>query len=490
MKVVARPAQAAPLRAADTEALAPKAESKSAAAAKPSIAQTTVTPLQAVPAETQPAQRSAVEKESPRVNAPQRDVSPPVARTAKSEPTEKAILHTLPAQDSVPAKETRSHRTPEASRASVTPAPAVRRNPTPITLPNARTEPRVSRAATPPLTQAVPDAVPKEIKISAPPLSAPVEQEVPRVMGQTPVLTSFDAPRERMSEPQPGVQSARIVPPPTEKQPHSDFPANSSVRISDLPRTTDAPDLNRESAPTLRVTQAVLPPDSPMPASSMISGKPVAESTVNSAAARPAQASGEPTHTAAPSPETASEHPSAGAASNATTRETLARVEAAVPTPRTRLTVEQIRELQALVSRAMQSSQAMADGSARATFNWAPEGFGALRFSIISRDAGVRIEISSDRREVVKALEEGRANMERVIADLGMRMERFEVRLRAPEFTDTLPPPQQDGRYPERNSNAEPGGGDAAFIERSMEASPEDAEPARRYSLAEHEWVA
>jgi hypothetical protein len=161
-----------------------------------------------------------------------------------------------------------------------------------------------------------------------------------------------------------------------------------------------------------------------------------------------------------------------------------------VPTPRTRLTVEQIRELQAMVARALQSAQTQADGTARATFNWTSEGFGPLRFSIITRDDGVRIEISSNRREVVKALEEGRANMERVMADLGLRVERFEVRLRAPEFSDSLPQPRPDGGYPERNSNAEPGSSDAVSIDRTVESSGEEAEPARRLSLAEHEWVA
>jgi flagellar hook-length control protein FliK len=176
--------------------------------------------------------------------------------------------------------------------------------------------------------------------------------------------------------------------------------------------------------------------------------------------------------------------------SHATNRETLARVEGTVLSPRTRLTVEQIRELQAMVSRALQSAQALADGSAQATFNWAPEGLGPLRFSIVTRNDGVRIEISANSREVVKALEDGRANVERIIADLGLRVERFDVRLRAPGFSDSLSQPQADGRHPERNSNTQPDGGDALSIERSVEASLEEGEPATRLSLAEHEWVA
>jgi hypothetical protein len=344
----------------------------------------------------------------------------------------------------------------------------------------------VSQETSLPPKQAAFDAAPRETKTAAPPLGASAEQQATRVAGETQVLSSFDAPRERPNERPSAAQTTRMVSPSTEKPSRSDLPANPAVRAADAPKATDAAELNRETPSSPRIP-TVLPSDFPRPATS---GKPAAELAVNGTSSRPAPSSGEPTHAAAPSPETASEHPSAAAASNATTRETLARVEAGVPTPRTRLTVEQIRELQALVARAQQSAQALADGSTRATFNWAPEGFGPLRFSIISRDAGLRIEISSNRRDVVQALEEGRTSVERIIADLGLRVERFEVRLRAPEFSDALPQPRQDGQHPERNSNAEPGSGDAVSIARSVEASPEEAEPARRYFVAEHEWVA
>ncbi|MCX6600593.1 MAG: flagellar hook-length control protein FliK [bacterium] len=338
--------------------------------------------------------------------------------------------------------------------------------------------------------QAVFDAAPRETKTVAPPLGASAEQQAARVAGETRVLSSFDAPRERPNEPPSAAQTTRMASPSPEKQSRSDLPANPSVRAADAPKATDAPELNRETPSSPRIP-TVLPSDFPLRGvSSATSGKPAAELAVNGTSSRPAAPSDESAHAAASSQETASEHPSAAALSNATNREALARVEAAVPTSRTRLTVEQIRELQALVARALQSAQGLADGSTRATFNWAPEGFGPLRFSFVTRDDGVRIEISSNRREVVQALEEGRANMERTIADLGLRVERFEVRLRAPEFSDSLPQPRQDGGHPERNSNAEPGSSDTVSIDRSVESSGEEAEPARRLSLAEHEWVA
>ena len=483
MKVVAQPAQSGPMRTADTETLAPKPESK------PAATQVTVAQTRAAPSDNKPAPRSAVEKEFPRVNARGQVLSPPVALAAKPEQTDKTVPRSLPGQDSAPAMRPRGMI--ETSRASVTLPRTTRRDSAPGASRDMRTEPRVSYETSLTPKQAVFDAAPRETKTVAPPLGASAEQQATRVAGETQVLSSFDGPRERPNEPPSAAQTTRMASPSPEKQLRSDLPANPSVRAADAPKATDGPELNRETPSSLRLQPSVLPSDSPLRAvSSATSGRPAAELAVNGSSSRPTPPSDESTHAAAPSQETASEHPSATAQSHATNREALARVEAAVPTPRTRLTVEQIRELQAMVARALQSAQTQADGTARATFNWTSEGFGPLRFSIITRDDGVRIEISSNRREVVKALEEGRANMERVMADLGLRVERFEVRLRAPEFSDSLPQPRPDGGYPERNSNAEPGSSDAVSIDRTVESSGEEAEPARRLSLAEHEWVA
>jgi hypothetical protein len=232
-----------------------------------------------------------------------------------------------------------------------------------------------------------------------------------------------------------------------------------------------------------------MPMDSPTPPVSFaVPAKPAAESGSSGSAARTAPPASESSGTPVQQP--ASEHPSAAAMSNATAREALARVESAVPSPRTHLTVEHIRELQALVSRALQSAHTGADGSAQANFNWTPEGFGSLRFTIVSRRDGVQIEISAGRRDVVEALEEGRASVERMIADAGLRVERFEVRLRAPEFSDSLLQPREDGQHPERNSSAQWESDDATFVEQDSDDSVDETVPQRRLSLAEHEWVA
>ena len=491
MKVVARPAQtaASPVTVSDT--LLSKSESKPSVPAKPSTTQTTVTRLQATLSEIKPAPRAAVERELPRVITRQEIPSPPIASAAKPETADKTLPRIPVAKDSATAVRGQSRETIETPRAAAAPARTIRRDEAPIPSRDARTERRVPTETALPRRPVVFDATQKETKTIVPPPAAFAPPPSARAAGETRVLPSFDPPREHPSERFVAAQTARVVSPAVERRPRSESPVGPSLRAADAPKANDAPVLKSETVTSPRIQPPVPPPDSPLnvlpPATP---AKPAEELAKNSSSSRSAPATDETVRTAAASRQSSGEQPTAAAVSGATTRETLARIEAAVPTPRTRLSVEQIRELQAMVSRALQTAQTRADGTAHATFNWAPEGFGFLRFSIVTRSDGVRIEIASNRRDVVEALEEGRAGVERMIADLGLRVERFEVRLRAPEFSDSLPQPQQDGRHPERNSNAEPGSSDAVPIEPSEEAARDEAAPVRRRSLAEHEWVA
>jgi hypothetical protein len=293
----------------------------------------------------------------------------------------------------------------------------------------------------------------------------------------------------------------------TERAQHSDTPRPSSEKLvsnapaspassfsettalrGDMPlefsRAAEIPRASGESIPLRApLPDMALPPQTATPPV-----KSDSETVTDRAVSRSTPSSSE--IASAPTPQSAGEHPSATLVAQATARETLTRLEAAVPTARTRLTVEQIRELQALVSRAVQGARTKSDGSTQATFNWRTESFGPLRFTIVSRSDGVSIEISSDRREVVEALEEGRTGMERMIADAGLRVEKLEVRIRPGEWSDFLPQTGENGRHPERNSNARPETPQAPLVEHEADDAREEVWLRPRVLHSEHEWVA
>lgn len=189
-------------------------------------------------------------------------------------------------------------------------------------------------------------------------------------------------------------------------------------------------------------------------------------------------------------PRVSEENAQTVSASQTSSRETPVRLESTVPLMRTRLTIEQIRELQAMTTRALQSVQKAADGTAQTSFNWSPEGLGTLRFNIAARSDDVRIEISSSRRDVVEALEENRGTIERMIGDLGLRVERFEVRLRTSDVNNQLPQTGQDGRHPERNPQANEGSSSPQLPDIAEDEVREGPAVPTKKSMADHEWVA
>jgi flagellar hook-length control protein FliK len=159
-----------------------------------------------------------------------------------------------------------------------------------------------------------------------------------------------------------------------------------------------------------------------------------------------------------------------------------------VQTLRPRLTLDQIKELQEMVSRAMSQTRVNLEGASEATFNWAPEGLGSMRFRITSSKDDVRIEIASNRRDVADMLESGRGTIERMIGDLGLKVERFDVKMRMEADPRETPGQSYEHRHhrqdPETRESLPGGlvpGGDAAA----------ETEPVIRKPLVpDHEWVA
>jgi hypothetical protein len=157
---------------------------------------------------------------------------------------------------------------------------------------------------------------------------------------------------------------------------------------------------------------------------------------------------------------------------------------------RIKFTAEQIRELQAMVTKAVQSARISASGSQEATFNWNVENLGAIRFRIVSRQDDVRIEISSPRQDVVNALEDGKGVVERMITDVGLRVEKFDVRVTAsgrdPEWTNQA---HERGDRPSRQSETDTGF--AGSGNGLSEGGSSDEPVVRRMPVgADHEWVA
>ncbi|MDD5088750.1 MAG: flagellar hook-length control protein FliK [bacterium] len=156
---------------------------------------------------------------------------------------------------------------------------------------------------------------------------------------------------------------------------------------------------------------------------------------------------------------------------------------------RPRLSAEQVREIQTMVARSVANTRTTVFGESSARFSMQHATLGALQFRITTRQDDVAIEISSPHRETTEALEEGRPAVERAIADLGLRVERFEIRQRD---VNALQDPMNRGldseRQPTRDhaaSSAEEAWADGGFDSGESE-NPVEGQPL----LAEHEWVA
>jgi hypothetical protein len=96
-----------------------------------------------------------------------------------------------------------------------------------------------------------------------------------------------------------------------------------------------------------------------------------------------------------------------------------------------RFTADQIRELQEMVNKALQSSQAMQSDTPEAHFNWNSPEFGALRFKIATHENEVSVQIASSRQEVVDTLEQSKAVVERIFFDQGLKIEKFDIQYRS-----------------------------------------------------------
>jgi hypothetical protein len=155
---------------------------------------------------------------------------------------------------------------------------------------------------------------------------------------------------------------------------------------------------------------------------------------------------------------------------------------------RPHLTLDQIKELQDMVSRAMSQTRVNLEGASEATFNWSPEGLGSMRFRITSSKDDVRIEIASNRKDVADMLEAGRGTIERMIGDLGLKVERFDVKMKMEADPRETPGQsyehrhqQQNPQTPESQPGGMIGGGDLA-------AEPEPV--TRKPLVPDHEWLA
>ncbi|HEY3295749.1 MAG TPA: flagellar hook-length control protein FliK [bacterium] len=158
------------------------------------------------------------------------------------------------------------------------------------------------------------------------------------------------------------------------------------------------------------------------------------------------------------------------------------------PLPRAVFTLEQIKDLQAMVSKSLQGTRTTLDGSKEAVFKWNHEALGPLAFRISAKNSDVEIRIQSGRKDVADALEEGRPAMERIFADLGLKMERFEVKVRGEAMSHEPTTQTQEREHSQhgRKANSEA----ATGTNMDMELETEEEAPQRAPALADREWVA
>ncbi|MFZ5434419.1 MAG: hypothetical protein ACOZB3_11690 [Calditrichota bacterium] len=156
---------------------------------------------------------------------------------------------------------------------------------------------------------------------------------------------------------------------------------------------------------------------------------------------------------------------------------------------RPRFTAAQVLEFQEMAARALENSRIAVDGTADVRFNWQHESLGMLEFRFTTRKEEVTIEISSGSKDVADALDEVRPAVERAIADLGLKVERFEVRLKVPNVNQDMNNQGfQPNRNPEQKAEADTRISNPVHDQTSSEPI-EEATPVRPV-LADHEWVA
>jgi hypothetical protein len=159
-----------------------------------------------------------------------------------------------------------------------------------------------------------------------------------------------------------------------------------------------------------------------------------------------------------------------------------------VATPRIHFTIEQIKELQEMVTRSLQTARTLTDGAREAVFNWNHENLGPLAFRIVTHKDEVEIRIDSDRKDVADALKEGRGTVERMIADIGLKVERFEVKVRPESPFQDMANQTNERNNPERGRQAH--GDEAMGASLSLDADEEEPASLPDNASADRVWVA
>lgn len=153
-----------------------------------------------------------------------------------------------------------------------------------------------------------------------------------------------------------------------------------------------------------------------------------------------------------------------------------------------RFTVDQIRELQALVARALESSKSGQTETKEARFDWSSKEFGRLKFHITTLEREVAVQIAANRQDVADMLERSRPVIERMIVDQGLKLDRFDVQHEARDSAyDLNGHAQEQQDAPFRHS----GSASADAREQHEAAVPADTDQTRPRSVAgRREWVA
>ena len=154
-----------------------------------------------------------------------------------------------------------------------------------------------------------------------------------------------------------------------------------------------------------------------------------------------------------------------------------------------RLTAEDIRELQALVQKALASSRSAVNDSREVRFEWSQKELGNVRFLISTNDSDVKVTIQADRTEVAEAIEKSKAVVERMITDQGLRVERFEVQLRVssdPQMSSHNFAEQQQAKEQAANTR-QPASANTPETDNPI---PEQTLPRRNSLQGDREWVA
>jgi flagellar hook-length control protein FliK len=269
--------------------------------------------------------------------------------------------------------------------------------------------------------------------------SAPVSAPSPRSFWGVKVVAE---PHPKQSEELPRNVTPEAKMPPSMEQPAPKMTTISShqppqpVRNVETPTTATEPKLTVSTEPKTVTARAVKPVEEHARQSADGQTKPQGNSTPDRPSAHAVESRIiEPAHE--PVAKTAETPRSTGTESGAVTpsvaptiQELAPKSPANVPTSSMLFTVEQIKELQTMVTHSLQGARLTVDGAQEAVFNWNHETLGPLSFRITARSDDVEIHIQSGRQDVADALKEGRGTVERMIADLGMKVERFEIKVR------------------------------------------------------------